>query len=155
MAADVLILHKKITAAFEAFDYNTSSAVDVREIGTIIYSLGCFPTQKDIHEFIAEVEDNHTGCVHLDKFLPAMTQVLLEHKFPPIPEDTLLQAFEVLDKDEKGYMNSEDITELMTKEGDTFTQEEMTEMLTALADNEEKRIYYNDAISQLTFDPDM
>lgn len=26
-----------------------------REIGTIIYSLGCFPTQADLHDFIAEV----------------------------------------------------------------------------------------------------
>lgn len=87
-----------------------------REIGTIIYSLGCFPTQADLQDFIAEVrsqclyfayilayiktvrfersglripsfilihsqlEEDQTGFIHLDKFLPAATNVLLEKK---------------------------------------------------------------------------
>ncbi|XP_040894427.1 dynein regulatory complex protein 8 [Toxotes jaculatrix] len=151
MASDV---HKKIRAAFEAFDYESNNTVDVREIGTIIYSLGCFPSQQDLHDLIAKVEEDHTGYVHLDSFLPAMTKVLLEHKFPPIPEDVLLQAFEVLDKEKKGYLEPEELTKYMTQEGEPFTQEEMDEMLTALADNE-NHVCYKDLISQLTVDPDM
>lgn len=41
------------------------------------------------------------------------------------------------------------------KPGELFTQEEMDEMLTALADHEKNLIYYKDLISQLTIDPDM
>ncbi|XP_070765467.1 dynein regulatory complex protein 8 [Enoplosus armatus] len=148
-------VHKKIKAAFEAFDYESNNTVDVREVGTIIYSLGCFPSQADLHDFIAEVEEDHTGYIHLDRFLPAMTKVLLEHKFPPIPEDLLLQAFEVLDKEKKGYLEPEELTKYMTQEGELFTQEEMDEMLTALADHEKNLIYYKDLISQLTIDPNM
>ncbi|XP_036952327.1 dynein regulatory complex protein 8 isoform X2 [Acanthopagrus latus] len=114
MVSDV---HKRIKAAFEAFDYESNNTVDVREISTIIYSLGCFPNQEDLHAFIAKVEEDHTGYIHLDKFLPAMTKVLLEHKFPPIPEDVLLQAFEVLDKEKKGYLEPEELTKYMTQEG--------------------------------------
>ncbi|KAK2854198.1 hypothetical protein Q5P01_006859 [Channa striata] len=134
--------HKKIREAFEAFDYETNNTVDVREIGTIMYSLGCFPTQKDLHDFIAEVEEDHTGYIHLDRF-------------PPIPEDHLLQAFEVLDKDKKGYLEPEELTKYMTQEGEPFTQDEMDEMLTALVDHKKNRVYYKDLISQLTVDPDM
>ncbi|XP_038557706.1 dynein regulatory complex protein 8 [Micropterus salmoides] len=148
-------VHKKIKAAFEAFDYESNNTVDVREIGTIIFSLGCFPSQADLHDFIAEVEEDHTGYIHLERFLPAMTKVLLEHKFPPIPEDLLLQAFEVLDKEKKGYLEPEELTKYMTQEGELFTQEEMDEMLTALADHEKNLIYYKDLINQLTIDPDM
>ncbi|XP_034432992.1 dynein regulatory complex protein 8 [Hippoglossus hippoglossus] len=146
---------KKIRAAFQAFDYEANNTVDVRELGTIIYALGCFPSQKDLHDFIAEVEEDHTGHIHLDKFLPIMTNVLLEKKFPPIPEDLLLQAFKVLDKDNKGYLEPEEMTKYMTQEGEPFTQEEMEEMLTALADTEKNHIYYTDVMSQLTIDPDM
>ncbi|XP_022597277.1 EF-hand calcium-binding domain-containing protein 2 [Seriola lalandi dorsalis] len=153
-SAETTDVQKKIRAAFEAFDYELNNTVNVREIGTIIYSLGCFPSQKDLHDFIAKVEEDHTECIHLDKFLPAMTKVLLEHKFPPIPEDTLLQAFEVLDKEKKGYLEPEELTKYMTQEGESFTQEEMDEMLTALADREKNCIYYKDIISQLTIDPD-
>ncbi|KAF3686291.1 EF-hand calcium-binding domain-containing protein 2 [Channa argus] len=98
-------VHKKIKAAFEAFDYEFNNTVDVR--------------------------------------------------FPPIPEDHLLQAFEVLDKDKKGYLEPEELTKYMTKEGEPFTQEEMDEMLTALVDHEKNRVYYKDLINQLTVDPDM
>ncbi|KAM9366698.1 dynein regulatory complex protein 8 [Symphorus nematophorus] len=146
-------VHKRIKAAFEAFDYESNSTVEVREIGTIIHSLGCFPTQAGLQGFIAEVEE--AGYVHLDKFLPAMTKVLLEHKFPPIPEDLLLQAFEVLDKEKKGYLEPRELTKYMTQEGEVFSQEEMDEMLTALGDQEKSLIYYKDLISQLTVDPDM
>ncbi|GAA6220097.1 EF-hand calcium-binding domain-containing protein 2 [Lates japonicus] len=156
-SAEVIVsdVHKKIRAAFEAFDFESNNTVDAREIGTIVYSLGCFPFQKDLHDFISQVEENHSGYVHLDKFLPAMTKVLMEHKFPPIPEDLLLQAFEVLDKEKKGYLQPEELTKYMTQEGEPFTQEEMDEMLTALADHEKNHIYYKDLISQLTIDPDM
>ncbi|KAK5912429.1 hypothetical protein CesoFtcFv8_002304 [Champsocephalus esox] len=153
--ATVSDVQKKIRAAFEAFDYESNNTVDVREIGTIIYSLGCFPTQADLHDLIAEVEEDQTGYIHLDSFLPVMSKVLLEHKFPPIPEDLLLQAFEVLDKEKKGYLEPEELTKYMTQEGELFTQEEMDEMLTALADHEKNVVYYKDLINQLTIDPDM
>ncbi|AWP01754.1 putative EF-hand calcium-binding domain-containing protein 2 [Scophthalmus maximus] len=149
-SADV---HQKIRAAFDAFDYEANSTVDVREIGTIIYSLGCFPSQKDLHDFIAKVEEDHTGYIHLDKFLPAMTKVLQEHKFPPISEDLLLQAFEALDKEKKDYLDPEELTKYMTQEGEPFTQEEMEEMLTALADHR-NQIHYKDVVSQMTIKPD-
>nr|XP_019935590.1 PREDICTED: EF-hand calcium-binding domain-containing protein 2 isoform X2 [Paralichthys olivaceus] len=148
-------VHRKIRKAFQAFDYEADNTVDVREIGTIIYSLGCFPSQKDLHDFIAEVEEDHTGYIHLDKFLPAMTKVLLEKKFLPIPENRLLQAFKVLDKGTKGYLETEEMTKYMTQEGEPLTQEEVEEMLTALADTEKNHIYYKDVISQLTIDPDI
>uniref|UniRef100_G3PNF2 EF-hand domain-containing protein n=1 Tax=Gasterosteus aculeatus aculeatus TaxID=481459 RepID=G3PNF2_GASAC len=114
-------VHKTIKAAFEAFDYESNNRVDVREIGTIIYSLGCFPTQADLHDKNSrdspvQVEDQ-TGCINLEKFLPAMTKVLMEHKFPSVPEDLLLQAFEVLDKENKGYLEPEQLAKYMTQEG--------------------------------------
>ncbi|XP_061820284.1 dynein regulatory complex protein 8 [Nerophis lumbriciformis] len=148
-------VQKKIRAAFEAFDYQSNQTADVREIGTIIYSLGCFPTQADLHNFIAEVEEDETGYIHLDRFLPAMTTVLLEHKFPPITEDVLLQAFEVLDIEKKGFLDPDDLSQYMTEEGEAFTQEEMDEMLTALTDHETNLIYSKDLLNHLILDPEV
>ncbi|XP_077420312.1 dynein regulatory complex protein 8 [Vanacampus margaritifer] len=150
-------VEKKIRAAFEAFDYQTNSTVDVREIGTIIYSLGRFPSQADLHNFIADVEEeeDQTGFIHLDRFLPAMTRVLIEHKFPPISEDVLLQAFEVLDGEKKGFLDPDDLSQYMMEEGEAFTQEEMDEMLTALTDHETNLIYSKDLLNHLIMDPEV
>ncbi|XP_012974589.1 dynein regulatory complex protein 8 isoform X3 [Mesocricetus auratus] len=88
--------HKKIKDAFEVFDHETNNTVDVREIGTIIRSLGCCPTEGELHDFIAEVEEEEpTGYIRYEKFLPVMTKALLERKYRPIAEDVLLRAFEV------------------------------------------------------------
>uniref|UniRef100_A0A3Q3DMC3 EF-hand calcium binding domain 2 n=1 Tax=Hippocampus comes TaxID=109280 RepID=A0A3Q3DMC3_HIPCM len=125
------------------------------EIGTIIYSLGRFPSQADLHNFIAEVEEDQTGYIHLDRFLPAMTKVLMERKFPPICEEVLLQAFEVLDKEKKGFLDPDDLSQYMMEEGEAFTQEEMDEMLTALTDHETNLIYSKDLLNHLILDPEV
>lgn len=98
------------------------------------------------------------------------------------PED-INCCFQVLDKEKKGYLESEELTKYMTQEGkeeafsqstfmfsfflswlcrlfaiklgEVLSQEEMEEMLTALADREDNRIYYKDLIRQLTVEPDM
>ncbi|KAI7805006.1 putative EF-hand calcium-binding domain-containing protein 2 [Triplophysa rosa] len=88
--------HKKISNAFDVFDHESNKTVDVREIGTIIRSLGCYPSEAELHDIIAELEEEEpTGFVRYERFLPTMTKILLERKFRPITEDLLLQAFEV------------------------------------------------------------
>ncbi|XP_063128232.1 dynein regulatory complex protein 8 isoform X31 [Rattus norvegicus] len=68
---------------------------EYREIGTIIRSLGCSPTEGELHDFIAEVEEEEpTGYIRFEKFIPVMTTVLLEKRYRPIAEDVLLRAFE-------------------------------------------------------------
>ncbi|XP_047218719.1 dynein regulatory complex protein 8-like isoform X1 [Girardinichthys multiradiatus] len=152
---NISAVRKKITAEFQLFDYENNNTVDVREIGTIIYSLGCFPTQADIREFIAEVEEDNSEIVHLEKFLPAMTKVLLENKFPPIPRTKILQAFKVLDRDQNGYLQPEELTKYMMEKGEPFTQGEMDEMLKTHTHRQENVIYYPKIIDKLIVDPGM
>ncbi|XP_073904898.1 dynein regulatory complex protein 8 isoform X3 [Castor canadensis] len=87
------------------------------EIGTIIRSLGCCPSEGELHDLIAEVEEEEpTGYIRFEKFLPVMTKVLLERRYRPIPEDVLLRAFEVLDTAKRGYLTREELVKLMTEE---------------------------------------
>ncbi|CAI5770630.1 regulatory complex 8 [Podarcis lilfordi] len=111
-------IHKKITEAFEVFDHECNKTVDVREIGTIIRSLGCCPSEGDLHDMIAEVEEEEpTGFIRLEKFLPMMTRVLTERRYRPIPEDILLRAFEVLDQNKCGHLTKDELVKYMTEEG--------------------------------------
>ncbi|KAE8601781.1 hypothetical protein XENTR_v10013793 [Xenopus tropicalis] len=119
-AAESLVtdLQKKITEAFEVFDHECNKTVDVREIGTIIRSLECCPTEGELHDMIAEVEEEEpTGYIRFEKFLPMMTKALMERRYRPIPEDILLRAFEVLDEKKKGYLTREELVKYMTEEG--------------------------------------
>ncbi|XP_036210931.1 dynein regulatory complex protein 8 isoform X3 [Myotis myotis] len=111
-------LQRKVREAFEVFDHELNNTVDVREIGTIIRSLGCCPNEGELHDLIAEVEEEEpTGYIRFEKFLPVMTNILVEKRYRPIPEEILLQAFEVLDPTKRGFLSKEELIKYMTEEG--------------------------------------
>uniref|UniRef100_A0A8D2DW58 EF-hand domain-containing protein n=1 Tax=Sciurus vulgaris TaxID=55149 RepID=A0A8D2DW58_SCIVU len=145
--------HKKIKEAFEVFDHESNNTVDVREIGTIIRSLGCCPSEGELHDLLAEVEEEEpTGYIRYEKFLPVMTKVLQERRYRPIPEDVLLRAFEVLDFAKRGFLTKEELVKFMTEEGEPFSQEEMEEMLSAAIDPESNSINYKEYITMMVID---
>jgi len=148
--ADSLLadIQKKITDAFDIFDHESNKTVDVREVGTIIRSLNCCPSEAELHDMLAEIEEEEpTGYIRFEKFLPMMTKVLMERRYKPSPEDQILKAFQVLDTDMKGYLTVEELTKYMTEEGEPFAQEEMEEMISAAVDPEKKTVLYKDYAS--------
>ncbi|XP_047376402.1 dynein regulatory complex protein 8 isoform X1 [Sciurus carolinensis] len=125
----------------------------IREIGTIIRSLGCCPSEGELHDLLAEVEEEEpTGYIRYEKFLPVMTKVLQERRYRPIPEDVLLRAFEVLDSAKHGFLTKEELVKYMTEEGEPFSQEEMEEMLSAAIDPESNSINYKEYITMMVID---
>ncbi|XP_014681831.1 PREDICTED: EF-hand calcium-binding domain-containing protein 2-like isoform X2 [Priapulus caudatus] len=139
----LLALQAKIWAAFHVFDHDENDTVDIREIGTIMRSLNCCPREGDLQDMLFEIEDEEsTGYVRYDRFLPVMTRILQEDKFKPAPEEVLLKAFQVLDMDNKGYLSSEEFMQFIRVEGEPFSQEEMEETLSAMADAETGNIDY-------------
>ncbi|XP_068532470.1 dynein regulatory complex protein 8 [Anas acuta] len=147
-------IEKKIIEAFEVFDHECNKTVDVREIGSIVRSLGCFPTEAELQELLAKVEEEEepTGYIHLEKFLPVMTKVLLDRSYRPIPEDVLLHAFEALDENKCGYLTKDELVKHMTEEGEPFTEEEIEEMLSSALDPETNTVHYRDYISMMIVD---
>ncbi|XP_040524880.1 dynein regulatory complex protein 8 isoform X3 [Gallus gallus] len=102
---------------------------------------------------LAQVEEEEpTGYVHLEKFLPVMTKVLLDRSYRPIPEDVLLHAFEALDENKSGYITKEELVKHMTEEGEPFTEEEMEEMLSSALDPETNAVHYRNYISLMVVD---
>ncbi|XP_059984452.1 dynein regulatory complex protein 8 isoform X3 [Lagenorhynchus albirostris] len=119
--------HKKIKEAFEVFDHESNNTVDVEE-------------------------EEPTGYIRFEKFLPVMTEVLLERRYRPIPEDILHRAFEVLDPAKRGFLSKEELIKYMTEVGERFSQEEMEEMLSAAIDPESNSIHYKDYITMMVVD---
>ncbi|XP_054550929.1 dynein regulatory complex protein 8 isoform X4 [Talpa occidentalis] len=119
--------NKKIKEAFEVFDHESNNTVDVEE-------------------------EEPTGYIRYEKFLPVMTQVLMEKRYRPIPEDVLLRAFEVLDPDKLGFIPKEELIKFMTEEGEPFSQEEMEEMLSAAIGPESTSIHYKEYIAMMVID---
>ncbi|KAK6623608.1 hypothetical protein RUM43_009460 [Polyplax serrata] len=142
-------LEKRITEAFEIFDHGGNKTVDVREVGTILRSLGCCPTEAEIQEILVKVEDHETSSVHLNKFLPVVTQIITERKLQPATPEQLLKAFHTIDKEGKGYIGKEYLSKLITEEGEPFTQDELDELLSTAVDSDTGNIHYEYYLNQI------
>ena len=50
-------LRQKVQDAFRVFDHENNNTVDVREIGTIIRSLGFCPSEAELQDVLRDMED--------------------------------------------------------------------------------------------------
>lgn len=149
-------LREKVQDAFKAFDHENNNTVDVREIGTIIRSLGCVPTEADLQDIFSQLEEEDLpGLIRLEKFVELMVQVLQEKKYPPSTEQMLNYAFQILDKKKLGYFTPEQLQKILTQEGEPFTQEEMDEMLSASTNPETNTIVYKDLVALMFQDDNL
>ncbi|KAI4563024.1 hypothetical protein MJT46_010633 [Ovis ammon polii x Ovis aries] len=151
--------HKKIKEAFEVFDHESNNTVDVREVGTIIRSLGCCPSEGELHDLIAEIHqaiwlytEQRFTCVQSTKGFWKLSRSMTIVGYRPIPEDILLRAFEVLDPAKRGFLSKDELIKYMTEEGEPFSQEEMEEMLSAAIDPESNSVLYKDYITMMVID---
>ncbi|XP_046679163.1 dynein regulatory complex protein 8-like [Homalodisca vitripennis] len=140
----------RITEAFKVYDHNGDNTVNPRDVGTIIRSLGCCPTEAEVKDIIVQSEDpEKAGVVPLRYFLPVVAQIISDFKMKPSSAEDLLEAFQTLDKEGKGFLEPQMMAKAMMEEGESFTQEEIEEMMTLAVDPVTGHIPYEYYINQL------
>ncbi|KAI8822568.1 uncharacterized protein EV422DRAFT_403996 [Fimicolochytrium jonesii] len=140
---------KKIKKAFDTFDQAENQMCDVREVGTIIRSLGLFPSEEQLRGYIAEMEDEEkTGYISFERLQKVAFRLLTNNPMRD-DEEKLYRAFLALDTDNKGYLTPDDLREYMMSEGEPFTKDEMDEMLMACTDPTDGKIWFEDYVTVL------
>ena len=167
-------IESNIRDVFKLFERDNAGLCDVREIGTMVRALGINPRESQIDDMIREMETaQSTGYIKYcrdpvppgekqatpepRRFLELMMDVLITHEYNGelITRDNealILKAFEVLDPEKKGYVDSDHLKELLTTRGERFTSEEILEMLNAAADPETGYVKYEDYAPILSCD---
>ncbi len=75
-------IRQKIVEAFKIFDHENNNTVDVREIGTIIRSLGYCPSEAELQETLRDMEDpQQMGYINFDRFYPVMSKIIVQQKY--------------------------------------------------------------------------
>lgn len=111
--------------------------------------LGVYPTEIAIEMDIlpAVIEDETPGLIPFRKFKKKMLQILADKKWQPDSRDIILQAFRVLDSQNKGVISAEYMESLLTAQGSPFTTQEMQTFLAAAKDENTDNIFYEDYVS--------
>ncbi|XP_051173969.1 dynein regulatory complex protein 8-like isoform X2 [Leptopilina boulardi] len=143
------LLEKRLIEAFDVFDNARSHEVDVRDLGTIIRSLGCVITEAELQEIQVEVEDVENNCVPQERFVEYMCKSISERKFRPADPEDLLKAFKLLDVEDRGHIMRKDLEKALMEVGEPFSKEEINEMMAIACDPETGRINYEHYINLL------
>jgi len=143
---------KKIKQAFELFDRDKKGVVIKEEIGSIMRYLNAYPTEEElVTDILPQIQDDEeTQYVKYDRFEPFMLRVIVERNFEPDTEETILQAFRVLDPDNKGYIDEDTLVEMLTENEWTFRDKEIEDFLRVAKDPDTGFVHFEDYVTLLS-----
>ena len=148
-------LEKKIAEVFLVYDHNAVNMIDKFDVGAVLRSLGCVPTEQDIADIVAKTEfPSHPGNIHITKFIPYLKGLLLNRRMKPSPPEEILEAFKVLDPQNKRFIEKETFHKMMTEYGDAMTDDELITLMKSAVNPSDNRVYYENYIYQLIHEPE-
>ncbi|XP_002129194.2 calmodulin-like [Ciona intestinalis] len=132
--------------AYKSFAKDDDSPVLNKDIGTLIRSLGYFPTEAEIASYIEEADAEGMGWVDVAEFLTIMAGKVKE---PVDTEDTIKEAFRVFDKESNGFIAAAELRQVMTSIGESLTEEEVEEMIRNADMDGDGQINYEDFVTRM------
>jgi Ca2+-binding EF-hand superfamily protein len=150
-------LARQLGRLFELFEKaDAPGTCDTREVGTLLRGMGLNPSEAVVLRVIELVEEpTTTGRVRLDRLQPIILDILTSYQFEGKlmvreNEEMLMRAFQAIDREGRGYIEAETMRSLLTSAGERFGPEEALEMVSAAADPETGRIYYEEYAALLS-----
>jgi len=124
--------------AFSTFDINGDGRISTSELGTILRSLGRTPSDAEVQQIVAKIDQDRSGFIEFDEFIRLMASDGLNvtgypatGKSPDEPQDELYQAFKSFDQDGSGKISKSELGALLSTLGERLSPDELQEMIKA------------------------
>jgi calmodulin len=99
----------QIKELFEVYDKDNDGFIQIKEMATIMRSLGQTVTESEVNEIYRVYDKDDSGKIEFCDFFH-----LVQHKFKETPsEEDLIDAFKVSDKDNLGVLPTDELLHLM------------------------------------------
>jgi len=157
MPEPIEAVRKHVREAVILFEHKEGSRqVDIKEIPTLVRSLGVNPTVMQtnlILDQIASMSTSDSTLIPLENIEIIVANFLIQQDAALFRDDyhILIRAFRAFDPEGKGYVLAEQIRAALQSKGEPLTDDELSRMVGFAAD-ENGRIYYEDYSQKLTED---
>ncbi|KAK2702930.1 hypothetical protein QYM36_018490 [Artemia franciscana] len=111
-----------LRASFALFDQDGNGHITTSELTAVMKCLGQNPTDAEILAIIKEVDADGNGTIEFSEFVIAMAKSVNDI-------DAEKEIKEVFDKDGNGHINVEELRYVSVNLGETFSDEDIAEML--------------------------
>ena len=128
----------EITEAFNLFDKDCDGNIDIRELATVMRTLGYNPNKDELDDIIKTFDEDESGTIDKDEFINLLTTKLKEQK----EDKDLLEIFNMFDKNRDGFISEEDINYIIDEVGDDLDEEIITELIKKGDDDNDSRINF-------------
>jgi len=118
------------------FDRDNNGYITTKELNTIMKTLGFNPTEEDLQQMIFTVDYDGDGKLNLEEYV----QLMELQKTPEDTEDDIVQAFRVFDSDNKGYIESAELRELLENMDWKVSADELKDLITSANLHQDRRI---------------
>ncbi|XP_020088138.1 caltractin-like [Ananas comosus] len=134
---------QEIKEAFDLFDIDGSGTIDGKELNVAMRALGFEMTEEQINQMIADVDKDGSGAIDFDEFVYMMTTKIGEKD----TREELMKAFRIIDQDNNGKISDVDIQRIARDLGESFTLQEIREMIEAADRNGDGEVDANEFIT--------
>ena len=131
--------------AFALFDKNGDGTITVVELGTVMRNLGNNPTDSELQDMINEVDADGNGTLEFDEFCNLMARQMKETN----QEEELKQRFKLFDKDGTGFVDREELRDVMQQLGEKLSEEDIEEMIQDADKNGDGMIDYQEFVKYM------
>ena len=108
--------------AFDAFDENRDELIETEDLGKLLRAVGFNPTPEEVEDMI---EDAGSSKIDFSSFL----YIASRHSREVDPEQELVDAFRVFDKDGTGKLKTDIIRKILRNLRQPFTEDQIAELL--------------------------
>merc|ERR1719440_763512 len=117
---------KEFRKNFNLFDKKRTGSIPIADMGTVLRSLGQNPTEAELAALVEEVDKDKSGTIEFDEFVDLMART---NKTQEQMEEEIKNAFLTFDADGSGFIDREELVNVLTTMGDPVDEETINGMI--------------------------
>ncbi|XP_063430888.1 neo-calmodulin-like isoform X1 [Mytilus trossulus] len=130
---------------FELFDKDGDGTITIKELDTVMRSLGQNPTENEVKEMVQKADTDGNGTIEFPEFLQMATDMMKSVDLA----DEVRDAFRLFDKNGDGYVTAPELKTILSNNGEKISDEELDALVKDADVDGDGKINYQEFVSML------